>query len=195
MTAADGRYVTLASATGWLGRSANVGDTDRDALVISDLLASVEYEIDTVCGTVFKPMAVSDLEVQIFSRARSLSIPYAQSVDSVSLDGEVLSGWSKSGKTDVTNPDPGFSRLRFDDGSRWDPGLYLLDGMFGYAEPPEMIKQAVNELVEFRYNTRNGIANVTGFGDVVIDGGRPYPSSVFAALRKFKRVESLVMVV
>lgn len=187
--------MTLADATGWLGRVSEVGDTDRDSLVISNLLASVEHEVDDVCGTVFMPTSSLDMEVEIFSRARLLQIPRAQSVDSITFEGEVLSGWSKGHKTDPTDDDPGFTRIRYDDGCRWDPGVYVVNGTFGFAAPPEIIKQAIRELLEFRYNTRQGVANITGFGDVVMEGGRPYPASVFAVLRRYRQLGQFAAVI
>lgn len=195
MVAKDGRYITLASATDWLGRVAAAGDTDRDALVVSDLLASCEYEIDRVCGTVFKAKQIDALEVRNRNfRAERMAIPYAQSVASVSLDGVVLADWSQGGKIDVAAEDDGFSHLLRTSRRSWDVGTYLLNGMFGYGETPAEIVQAVKELVEFRYNTRQGVANITGAGEIVLDGGKPYPSSVYATLRGYKQVSSLVSV-
>ena len=201
MAAEDGRYLTLASATDWLGRVAAVGDTSRDALVVSDLLASCEYEIDRVCGTVFIAKQIDALEVRNRNfRAERLAIPYAQSVASVSLDGAVLADWAQGGKIDVSSEDDGFSHLLRTGRRSWDVGTYILDGKFGYGGTetreniPAEIVQAVKELVEFRYNTRQGIANITGAGDIVLDGGKPYPSSVYATLRAYKQVSSLVSV-
>lgn len=195
MTAADGRYVTLASAAGWLGRAATLGSTDRDDVVISDLLAACEHEIDRVCATVFAPRHVDALEVPYRGKSAIMPIPYAQSVASVTLDGKAVAGWRTGGITDTSKTDPGFARLvRSDTRERWAQGLYQLDGMFGWAEPPEEIKQAVKELVEFRYNTRQGIANITGFGEIVMDGGKPYPASVYSTLRAHKSIASLVSV-
>lgn len=194
MTAADGRYVTLASAAGWLGRAAAVGDTGRDEVVISDLLAACEHEIDRVCGTVFVPRHVAALEARVRVRSLDMVIPYAQSVASVSLDGDAIAGWKAGGTTDVSKADPGFSRLRAPGNRVWQAGIYEIDGMFGWAEPPDEIKQAVRELVEFRYHTRQGIANITGFGEIVMDGGKPYPASVYSTLRAHKSIASLVSV-
>ena len=195
MAAEDGRYLTLADATDWLGRAAAAGDTDRDALVVSGLLASCEYEIDRVCGTVFAAKQIDALDVFNGNhRAERLSIPYAQSIASITFYGSTLSGWEAGGQVSVSAEDSGFSKIWRTDNRCWSVGRYILNGMFGFAETPAEIVQAVKELVEFRYNTRQGIANITGAGEIVLDGGKPYPSSVYATLKGYKQVASLVSV-
>ena len=195
MTAADGRYATLAQLTGWLGREAAVGDTDRDSILISDLLKSVEYEIDRVCATVFMPKHITALEVEHrHAFSSSLTIPYAQSVASVQYDGDTLMGWMQGGVVSVSAEDSGFSKLLRGRSQCWETGIYTIDGMFGYAAPPAEIIQAIKELVEFRYNTRQGIAQITGGGEIIMDGGKPYPASVYGTLRAYKQTASVVSV-
>ena len=196
MTAANGRYASFASVADWIGRPGSVGSTERDDVVISDLLASCEFEIDRFCGTVFVAKTITDLTVHHrVTMASEILIPYAQSIDTVILDGTTLEGWEPVSSVSVSAEDRGFSSLLRGGNRFWEAGRYTLSGSFGYASPPAEIVQALKEFVEWKYNTRIGVANITSAGDVVTDGGKTYPVSVYTTLRAYKQVTSMVKVV
>lgn len=202
--------VTLDEVKAYLGQ--HIASNADDSLLVA-LIASVENRVAEYTGRMFAPDPPLDQHGQdtlppvsrtVLLRGRprdwwvqpypyydprTVDIPEAREVDTVTIQGETVSGWELLPHSRW----PVYTRLAIFDPSFPRPVTaypqIVLTGRFGWYPPPESIKDAIKIMVARRYRERDA-----GYSDMVAfpDGGtvsffRQFNPTVQATLDNYRR--------